>query len=209
MAALGAEVILVPSDRKRITEDLIRTMIATAQRLATDPDSYWTDQLNNHDGEVGYHPLGEEIWTQTGGRVTAFVQSVGTAHSLHGTADALRERRADVRIIAVEPAESPVLSSGRTGGHRIEGIGIGFVPPLWRPDQVDDILSVGSDEAMAMARRLATEEGLFAGTSTGANVVAALRTAEQLPPDEVVVTLAVDSGIKYLSTELYAPGPTT
>lgn len=207
MAALGAEVIIVPSDRKRITEDLIRTMIATAQRLASEPDTYWTDQLNNRDGEAGYHPLGEEIWTQTGGRVTAFVQSVGTAHSLHGTADALRKRQPNVRIVAVEPEESPVLSSGRTGGHRIEGIGIGFVPPLWQPDQVDDIVSVSSDEAMAMARRLATEEGLCAGTSTGANVIAALRTAEQLPPETVVVTLAVDSGIKYLSTELYACGP--
>jgi len=123
---------------------------------------------------------------------------------LHGTADVLREHRPDVRIIAVEPAESPVLSEGRTGGHRIEGIGIGFVPPLWRPEQVDDILQVGSDEAMAMARRLATEEGLFAGSSTGANMIAALRVAERLPEDEVVVTLAVDSGVKYLSTELYS-----
>jgi cysteine synthase A len=204
MSALGAEVVIVPSDRKRITEELAREMIATAQRLAKEPDSYWTDQLNNRDGEVGYHPLGEEIWAQTEGRVAAFVQSVGTAHSLHGTADILREHRPDVRIVAVEPAESPVLSEGRTGSHRIEGIGIGFVPPLWRPEQVDEILQVGSDEAMAMARRLATEEGLFAGSSTGANMIAALRVAERLPEDEVVVTLAVDSGVKYLSTELYS-----
>ena len=204
MSALGAEVVIVPSDRKRITEELAREMIATAQRLAKAPDSYWTDQLNNREGEVGYHPLGEEIWAQTEGRVAAFVQSVGTAHSLHGTADILREHRPDVRIVAVEPAESPVLSEGRTGSHRIEGIGIGFVPPLWRPEQVDEILQVGSDEAMAMARRLATEEGLFAGSSTGANMIAALRVAERLPEDEVVVTLAVDSGVKYLSTELYS-----
>ena len=204
MAALGAEVVIVPSDRKQITEELIREMIATAQRLAKEPGSYWTDQLNNRDGEAGYHPLGEEIWTQTEGRVAAFVQSVGTAHSLHGTADVLREHRPDVRIVAVEPAESPVLSEQRTGGHRIEGIGIGFVPPLWRPEQVDEIVQVGSDEAMAMARRLATEEGLFAGTSTGANVVAALAVAEDLSEGGAVVTLAVDSGVKYLSTELYA-----
>jgi cysteine synthase A len=203
MAALGAEVLLVPSEHKRITEDLIRTMIATAKRLSAEPDTYWTDQLNNRDGEAGYHPLGEEIWRQTDGRVAAFVQSVGTAHSLHGTADVLRRHRPDVRIIAVEPAESPVLSAERTGGHRIEGIGIGFVPPLWRPEQVDEIVPVSSDEAMAMARRLAAEEGLFAGTSTGANVIAALHTAERLPADGLVVTLAVDAGIKYLSTELY------
>jgi cysteine synthase A len=205
MAALGAEVVLVPSDRQRITEALIREMIATARRLAQEPDTYWTDQLTNRDGEAGYHPLGEEIWRQTDGRVAAFVQSVGTAHSLHGTADVLRMHRPDLRVVAVEPAESPVLSAGRSGGHRIEGIGIGFVPPLWRPEQVDQIIGVGSDEAMAMARRLAHEEGLFAGTSTGANVLAAVRVAELLPTDAIIVTLAVDSGIKYLSTELYAP----
>jgi cysteine synthase A len=196
--------LIVTSDHKRITEELIRKMIATAERLAKEPGTYWTDQLNNRDGEAGYHPLGEEIWTQTGGRVSAFVQTVGTAHSLHGTADILREHSPGVRIVAVEPAESPVLSEGRTGGHRIEGIGIGFVPPLWRPEQVDQIVQVGSDEAMAMSRRLAAEEGLFAGTSTGANVIAALTVAEKMEQNEVVVTLAVDSGVKYLSTELYA-----
>jgi cysteine synthase A len=206
MAAVGAEVVLVPSDRKRITEALIREMIATAQELATEPGTYWTDQLNNRDGEAGYHPMGEEIWRQTKGRVAAFVQSVGTAHSLNGTAEVLRRHRPEVRIVAVEPAESPVLSTGRSGGHRIEGIGVGFVPPHWRPDTVDDVMSVASDDAMAMARRLGAEEGLFAGTSTGANVIAALRVAEELPPDDVVVTLAVDSGLKYLSTELYAHG---
>jgi cysteine synthase A len=208
MAAFGAEVVLVPSDRKQITGDLIREMIAKARELATEPGSYWTDQLNNRDGEAGYHPLGEEIWSQTGERVAAFVQAVGTAHSLHGTADALRKHRPEIRIVAVEPAESPVLSEGRTGGHRIEGIGIGFAPPLWRPEQVDEIVKVGSDEAMAMTRRLAAEEGLFAGTSTGANVIAALQVAEGMREDGVVVTLAVDSGSKYLSTELYAqPAP--
>ncbi|HYA00286.1 MAG TPA: cysteine synthase family protein [Candidatus Binatia bacterium] len=205
MAALGAEVVLVPSDRKRITEGLIHRMIETARRLAAEPGSFWTDQLNNRDGEAGYHPMGEEIWAQTGGRVAAFVQSVGTAHSLFGTADALRAHRPGIRVVAVEPAESPVLSEGRSGGHRIEGIGIGFVPPLWRPGEVDEIVGVSSDQAMAMARRLAIDEGLFAGTSTGANVVAALRVAAQLPEDAVVVTVAVDSGLKYLSTELYSP----
>ncbi|HKW72269.1 MAG TPA: cysteine synthase family protein [Candidatus Dormibacteraeota bacterium] len=204
MAAFGAEVLIVASDRKRITEELIKEMIATAERLATEPGTYWTDQLNNRDGEAGYHPMGEEIWKQTGGRVAAYVQSVGTAHSLHGAADALRQRRSDIQIVAVEPEESPVLSTGRTGGHRIGGIGIGFVPPLFRPEQVDKIFGVGSDDAMKMARRLAAEEGIFAGTSTGANVIAALQMAEGLSTEDVVVTLAVDSGVKYLSTELYA-----
>jgi cysteine synthase A len=203
MAAYGAEVVLVPSDRLRITEALIKEMISTAEKLSQEPGSYWTDQLRNRDGEAGYHPLGEEIWTQTDGQVAAFVQAVGTAHSLHGTADVLRQHRPQARIVAVEPSESPVLSSGETGGHRIEGIGIGFLPPLWRPRDVDEIIGVGSDEAMAMARRLAREEGLFAGASTGANVIAALQVAQRLGPKDVVATLAVDSGIRYLSTELY------
>ncbi|HVM45891.1 MAG TPA: pyridoxal-phosphate dependent enzyme, partial [Candidatus Thermoplasmatota archaeon] len=126
-----------------------------------------------------------------------------TAHSIAGVSEVLRKQRADVRIVAVEPAESPILSEGRTGGHRIEGIGIGFVPPLWDPEVADEVVSVASDEAYEMARRLAREEGLFAGPSTGANVVAALRLARTLPPSATVGTLMVDSGLKYLTTELY------
>jgi cysteine synthase A len=115
----------------------------------------------------------------------------------------LRHHRPDLRVVAVEPAESPVLSEGRTGAHRIEGIGIGFVPPLWDPAIADEIVTVSTDEAKAMARRLAREEGLFAGASSGANVVAALRVAERLGPDAAVVTVLVDSGLKYLTTDVY------
>lgn len=203
MAAMGAEVVVVPSVGKRITADLIREMIATAKKIATEPGTFWTDQLSNRDGESGYHPLGDEIWQQTHEGVSAFVQAVGTSHSLLGTAHALRLHRPGIRIVAVEPDESPILSSGTTGGHRIEGIGLGFVPPLWDPSRVDEIRRVSSDAAMAMAHRLAAEEGLFAGTSTGANVVAALAVAETFGEGDIVVTLAVDSGFKYLSTDLY------
>ena len=135
------------------------------------------------------------------------MQAVGTGGSLRGTAEALRRYDPGVRIVAVEPAESPVLSGGAPGGNRIEGIGMGYVVPLWRPELVDEIIAVPVGEAMAMARRLACEEGLFAGASTGANVVAALRLAEQLGPDATVVTLMIDTGIKYLSTEVYSPSP--
>jgi cysteine synthase A len=201
--AYGGEITDVVSDNKQINEALIKTMIATAGEISRRPNHWWADQLNNHDGEAGYHSLGEEIWRQSGGRVDAFVHAVSTAHSIHGTARALRRHDAGVRIVAVEPAESAVLSGGPSGSHTIEGIGIGFIPPLWKRDEVDEILTVTTADAKAMARRLARQEAVFAGTSTGANVAAALRVAARLGPDATVATIIVDSGLRYLSTDLY------
>ncbi len=131
------------------------------------------------------------------------MHSVSTAHSIHGVTKALWKHRRDIRITAVEPAESAVLSGRPSGSHKIEGIGIGFIPPLWDPLLINDIEVVSTDEAKTMARRLAREEGIFAGTSTGANVVAALRVAEQLGPGKTVVTIIVDSGLRYLSTDVF------
>jgi cysteine synthase A len=204
MRAFGAEITDVASDGGRITEELIKRMIATAANLSTRPGHWGADQLNNEDALRGYFALGDEIAEQTGGRVDAFVQAVSTAHSIHGTTTTLRAHVPDVQVIAVEPAESAVLSGEPTGAHHIEGIGIGFLPPLWQPHLVDAMEKVSSDEAQAMARRLAKEEGIFAGTSTGANVVAAARIAHRLPPDATVVTIAVDSGLRYLMTAPYA-----
>ena len=203
MRAFGAVVEEVHSTSGQINEALIKAMIARAGEVAAEPGRWWCDQLNNHDAIAGYLPLGEEIWAQTGGRIDAFVHAVGTAHSIHGAARALRSHGAPIHVTAVEPAESAVLSTGQTGSHKIEGIGIGFVPPLWEPDQVDEIQTVTTDEAMNMGRRLAREEGLFAGASSGANVVAALRVAQRLGPDATVVTILCDSGLRYLSTDLY------
>lgn len=203
MRALGAEITLVPSDARRITEKLIKEMIETAREASRRPGHWWVDQLNNHDAVKGYLPLGDEIWRQSGGSVDAFVHAVSTAHSIHGAAEALRRHRRDLRVVAVEPAESAVLSGGPSGAHRIEGIGIGFIPPLWQPEKVDEILTVTTEEAKSMARRLAREEGVFAGTSSGANVVAALRLAERLGSGATVATIIVDSGLRYLSTDLY------
>jgi cysteine synthase A len=203
MRAYGGEITDVPSDNGKITEQLIKAMIATAGEISRRPGHWWADQLNNQDGEAGYHSLGEEVWEQAGGHVSAFVQAVSTAHSIHGTARALRRHDRHVRVVAVEPAESAVLSGKPSGPHKIEGIGIGFLPPLWNPDDVDEILTVTTEEAKAMARRLAKEEAIFAGPSTGANVVGALRIAERLGPDATVVTIVVDSGLRYLSTDVF------
>lgn len=203
MQALGAELTLVPSEGGRTTEKLIKDMIEVAREMSKEPKTYWTDQLNNIDHIAGYHSLGQEIWDQTEGQMDAFVQCVGTAASIRGVSEVLKDHKPKVRVYAVEPAESAVLSGGETGAHNIEGIGIGYLPPLWDVSSVDEIIPVSTPEAKAMARRLATEEALFAGTSSGANVVAALRVAERLDPDSTVVTLMIDSGLKYLSTDLY------
>ena len=203
MAALGAELSLVPSEGGLITKRLILDMIKAAKQISREPGTFWTDQLNNADSIVGYHTLGEEIWTQTGGKIDAFVQSIGTSASLRGAVTALKRRNPNLEVIAVEPGESAVLSGGKAGAHKIEGIGIGYTPPLWDPAIVDEIIAVPTADAEAMARRLAREEGLFAGTSSGANVIAAIRVAERLGPSRNVATLLVDSGLKYLSTGVY------
>jgi cysteine synthase A len=203
MRSYGAEITDVPSDGGKITEQLIKRMIATAGEMSRRADHWWCDQLNNRDGEAGYHPLGEEAWAQSGRQVDAFVHSVSTAHSIHGTASVLRRHNPSLRVVAVEPAESAVLSGNPPGSHKIEGIGIGFVPPLWKPQEVDEIMTVSTDDAKAMARRLAREEAIFAGASTGANFVAALRVAERLGSSATVLTIVVDSGLRYVSTDVF------
>jgi cysteine synthase A len=204
MKALGAELTLVPSADGGTTKALTLEMIETARRLADAPGSYWTDQLNNVDQISSYDRMGAEIWEQTGGQVDAFVQSVGTAGSLRGVATHLRVHNEAVHIVAVEPKESAVLSGGQSGSHKIEGVGAGFVVPLWNDTLADEIQTVSTQEAMATARSLARQEGIFAGTSTGGNVAVALRIAERLGRGQTVVTVAVDSGLKYLSTALYS-----
>lgn len=211
MRALGATVIELPSEGGCTTKELIQRMMAKAAELSALPGAFYADQFNNPDAAAGYGALAEEMWEQSGRQLDAFVQSVGTAQCITGVAGVLRRLHPGIRIAAVEPAESPVLDGGEPGAHKIEGVGPGFVPPLWRSDLADEILQVSTDDAKAMARRLAREEAVFAGTSAGANVVAALRVAQRLGAGRTVATLACDTGLKYLSTDLYSQqetGPT-
>jgi cysteine synthase A len=200
MRILGAQLEIVPSQGGGMTEKLTRDMIEAARVVAAETGAYWTDQMNNTDQMAAYRKLADEIWLQTDGEIDGFVQSVGTAASLRGTGEVLRRYDERIRIVAVEPSESAVLSGGQPGAHKIDGIGAGFVVPLWKPEVADEIEQVSTDEAIAMAFRLAREEGLFAGTSTGANVIAALRLGERLGPDATIVTILCDTGMKYLKT---------
>lgn len=203
MEALGAKLTIIKSNRGGMDEALTRNMIAAAKKIQEDKGGFWTDQLNNADVLPKYRQMGDEIWNQTNGEIDVFVQGVGTAGSLIGVAAQLKRHNNEIQTVAFEPTESPVISGGEQGPHRIEGIGAGFVVPLWNPDVVDSVEQVSSLEAMQMARRLAKEEGVFAGTSTGGNLVVALRKAKELGPGKKVVTVMCDTGMKYLSTEQY------
>ena len=203
MRAFGAQLTLIPSDNKQLTEALFRAMIAKARELSQQPNHWFCNQLENRDAASGYHGMGDEMWTQSGGRVDALVQAVGTAHSLHGTSRALRKHNPQLHVVAVEPAESAVIAGKKAGAHRIEGIGTGFVPALFNRDEVNELDAVSSDEADAMARRLAREEAIFGGTSTGANVIVALRVAKKLGAGATVGTILIDSGLRYLSRGIF------
>jgi len=204
MRALGAELDVVPSveGRPRVTAQDIRNMVERAAELAAQPGHYATDQFNNP-YPIAHHRdhLAREIWTQTRGRVTAFCHGLGTAGSLMGVSEALKPR--GVFIQAHEPAGSAAISGGEPGSFAIQGW-TGMVMPHWYPDRVDHIEAIEDEEALAMTLRLSQEEGIFAGISTGANVVGAHRLAERLGPTAVIVTLAVDSGFKYMSVPPYA-----
>jgi len=207
MVAYGAKLTLVPYAGGGATKQMFLDMIETARRISEQPNTYWVNQLSNPDAIVGYYPLGEEIWDQMGGQIDAFVQSVGTFASLCGVAAVLKRHNPKIKIIAVEPAESSILLGGPPGAHDIEGIGVGFTPALWQRELVDEVLSVKTADAKEMARELARKEAIFAGTSSGGNVHAALRVARQLGPDARVATLMIDSDLKYLSTDVYRSKP--
>lgn len=202
MRAFGADVELLASDGGKVTPGLFDRFKARIKELVQDPNTFWTDQFNNGDAIDGYAEIGRELFEQAG-RVDAFVAMVGTAGMLVGVSKALKQAGADARIVALEPSTSPFLTTGKNGPHRVEGTAAGFWPPHLVAGSYDEARAVDEHDGRAMARRAAKEEGIFAGTSTGLNLVAALDVARELGPGKVVATAAVDTGLKYLAGDLY------
>jgi cysteine synthase len=203
MRAFGAQLTIVPSRGGQITPDLIPRMMEEARTLAQEPNTYWTNQFHNADMLIGYEQIGQELLEQVDGPIHAFCGGVGTAGMLMGVARALRGAGNPLRIVALEPATSAVLSTGKAGTHHVEGIGVGFVPPLLDQAAYDQARGIDEGEARHMARRLAREEGIFVGVSSGLNVIGALQVARELGPGHTVVTVAVDTGLKYLAGDLF------
>jgi cysteine synthase A len=207
MRAFGAEVRELPSEGGKVTPGLFPRLKAEVDRLMSEGNTFWTDQFHNDDALGGYRKIGEELLTQVGGAgngsITAFCAAVGTAGMLVGVSQALKAGGSRARIVALEPAESPAITAGHGGAHRVEGIGVGYVPPHLEPGSYDEARAIGEAEARETARRLAREEGILAGTSSGLNVAGALRLARELGPGHTVVTVAVDTGLKYLAGDLF------
>jgi cysteine synthase len=203
MKAFGADLTIVPSENGKITPDLIPRMMKMVEEMGNEPQTYRTNQFYNENILKGFNRIGTEILDQLDGNVDAFVASFGTAGCVMGVAEVLKAKSKEIGVFLVEPSEAPLVSKGIKGTHGIEGIGVGFVPPLLRQDLYDEILTVSTEEAQETARRLAREEGIFSGTSSGANVLAAIRVAKKLGGGKNIVTVAVDTGLKYLTTEVF------
>ncbi|HYC27201.1 MAG TPA: cysteine synthase family protein, partial [Chitinophagaceae bacterium] len=204
MKAFGAELEIFPGDGGKITAKLIDSMIARAKELSREPNTFWTDQFNNVDNRNAYHTMAKEIMSVLGTGIHEFIMGVGTGGSFSGNAEILKQDVPGIRCIAIEPLHVRALSGGDISGkHKLEGIGSGFVPAICRLDLADEIVAVSDEDAYATARRLAREEGIFGGTTSGANVWVAMQRARKLGAGNKIVTLIVDSGLKYLQGDLY------
>ena len=204
MAAFGAHITLVTSANGQITPDLTPRMVDVAKEIANKTGAYFTNQLNNPDVVKGYEPLGRELLDQVKSPIHAFCGSVGTAGMLMGVARALRQAGSTTRIVALEPSSTAVISGGKPGAHDVEGIGIGYIPPHLDKNYYDKARGIDEETARQIARRLAREEGIFTGTSSGLNVAAAQQLAREFGPGHTIVTVAVDTGLKYLAGNLFA-----
>ena len=204
MRALGADLEVIQSQDGKITPELINRMIHRAAEIASEPDTFFTNHLSNPDIICGFEKMGNEIIEQIAGPIDGFCDSIGTAGSLMGVSRALRAAGQDTLVIALEPSSSPILTAGTTGGHNVEGIGLGFVPELLDAEFHDEARTIGEPEARRTALRLAREEGIFVGTSSGMNVAGAIDLAKELGPEKTVVAIACDTGLKYLSEGLFS-----
>jgi len=204
MAAFGADVRIVPSEGGQVTPALFDRFREEIARLAAEPNTFWTDQFHNADAVEGYTGIGRELLEQTGGRIDVFCGAVGTGGMLRGVTQALRDGGCRARIVALEPTESPAMTEGRGGAHRVEGIATGRIPPHMEDRPYDDARAIAEAEGREIARRLAREEGVFVGTSSGLNVAGAIGVVRELGPGKVVATVAVDTGLKYLAGDLFA-----
>ena len=203
MNSLGADLEVIKSRDGKITKELINKMINRAKEISKEPNTFFTNQLDNEDVIKGFVPLGEEILDQINGSIDAVCDTVGTAGTLMGIAKAFKNKNSNSKIIAVEPSSSPILSEGIKGSHNVEGVGLGFIPKIYDSKLVDDVITIEESIARQTSRDLALKEGIFCGTSSGMNVAAAIQISQKLGPKSRVVAIACDTGLKYLSEGLF------
>jgi cysteine synthase A len=204
MKAFGAELEIFPSENRKITAKLIDSMVARARELSKQPNTFWTDQFNNVDNRNAYHKMAREILDVLGNNIDEFIMGVGTGGAFSGNAEVFKKEIPNIRCIAIEPLYVRSLSGGDiSGSHKLEGIGAGFVPSICRLDLADEIIAVSDEDAYTMARKLARQEGIFGGITSGANVWAAIQRARIIGKEKKIVTIIVDSGLKYLHGDLY------
>ncbi len=204
MRAFGANLEIIPSESGLITAKLIDSLIERARELSKAPNTFWTDQFNNVDNRNAYHNMAREILDVLGNDIDEFIMGVGTGGCFSGNAEVFKNEIPNIRCIAIEPLNVRALSGGDISGtHKLEGIGAGFVPSICRLDLADEIMSVSDEDAYETARKLARLEGIFGGTTSGANVWAAIQRARIIGTGKRIVTVVIDSGLKYLNGDLY------
>ncbi len=204
MRAFGATVEIIHAANGILTADVIDRMIARTKELIHEPNVFWPNQIHNMDNKLGYHEMGKEILATLGTDIDEFVAVAGTGGCISGNVEILKEANPSLRVTACEPYYVRNISGGDTSGkHRLEGIGLSFKPTILRHDLIDDVISVKDEDAYFMANELAKKEGIFGGTTSGANVWAAIQRAKEIGPGKKVVTVIIDSGLRYLNGDLY------